>query len=49
MTPNEIQMLLVGLALGVQGMACLNLYWNWRDDHRDRKAARDAARERAAA
>ena len=47
MTPNEIQALCVGLALGVQGMAVLNMWWDARDARRD-KAASKAARKRAA-
>lgn len=47
MTPNEIQALCIGLALGVQGMAVLNWWWDSRDARRD-AATSKAARKRSA-
>lgn len=47
MTPNEIQMLLVGLALGVQGMAVTHMVWDMRDARRGQTKA-EAARKQAA-
>jgi hypothetical protein len=40
-TPNEIQMLITGVALGAQGMAMLHAYWASKDARRS--AARAAA------
>lgn len=42
MTPNEISMLAIGLALGSQGMTLLHAYWASKD------ARRSAARAQAA-
>lgn len=39
MTPNEIQMLFAGVALGAQGMSLLHLFWNMRDARRDDRRA----------
>ncbi|MET9965431.1 hypothetical protein ABZZ80_05770 [Streptomyces sp. NPDC006356] len=47
MTDNEIQMLCVGVALGAQGMAVLNAWWDARDCRR-RAAASRAALKRSA-
>ncbi|GAA0348504.1 hypothetical protein PV735_31705 [Streptomyces turgidiscabies] len=47
MTPNEIQMLFVGIALGAQGMTLLHVFWNARDARRDARRAQ-AANKRAA-
>lgn len=47
MTPNEIQMLLVGIALGVQGMAVTHMVWDMRDARRSQTEA-EQARRRAA-
>lgn len=47
MTPNEIQMLLVGFALGVQGMAVTHMVWDMRDVRRNAAATR-AVLKRAA-
>ncbi|MCZ4605349.1 hypothetical protein O3S80_16660 [Streptomyces sp. Lzd4kr] len=40
MTDNEIQMLCVGIALGTQGMAVLNAWWDARDRRRNAAASR---------
>ncbi|WP_330265301.1 hypothetical protein [Streptomyces griseorubiginosus] len=40
MTPNEIQMLIVGISLGAQLVAGLHAFWNWRDARRDAANAR---------
>ena len=40
MTPNEIQMLVVGIALGVQGMTLLHMVWDMRDARRSERASR---------
>lgn len=47
MTPNEIQALCVGLALGVQGMAVLNMWWDARDARRDAAASKAALKRSA--
>lgn len=47
MTPNEISMLAVGLALGAQGMNVLHAYWASKDASRAATAAQ-AAMKRAA-
>lgn len=47
MTPNEIQMLCVGIALGAQLMSLLHLYWNHSDSRRN-AARTQAAMKRAA-
>ncbi|MFD3498808.1 hypothetical protein [Streptomyces sp. NPDC058678] len=47
MTPNEIQMLLVGIALGAQGMAVTHMVWDMRDVRRSGAASR-AVLKRAA-
>lgn len=47
MTPNEIQMLLCGIALGVQLMAVLHMVWDMRDARRSQTRA-EAAAKRAA-
>lgn len=44
MTPNEIQMLCVGVALGAQGMTVLNICWDARDARRDARRAQAAAK-----
>ncbi|AVH57866.1 MULTISPECIES: hypothetical protein [Streptomyces] len=44
MTPNEVQMLIVGAALGAQSMNLLHMYWGWRDGQRADAAARRQAR-----
>ena len=44
MTPNEIQMFLVGLALGVQGMAVTHMVRDMRDARRSEKASRQVRR-----
>lgn len=48
MTPNEIQMLIVGAALGMQLMNCLHILWNVRDDRRAERRAIALARTLAA-
>ncbi|MEV0639014.1 hypothetical protein AB0I77_29540 [Streptomyces sp. NPDC050619] len=48
MTPNEIQMLLVGLALGVQGMVVTHMLWDMRDARRSEAASRRIRRITAA-
>ncbi|MGW3936467.1 hypothetical protein [Streptomyces phaeochromogenes] len=47
MTPNEIQMLFVGVALGAQGMSLLHMFWNARDARRDERRAHAAAKRSA--
>lgn len=47
MTPNEIQAMCVGLAIGAQGMALLNIWWDARDTRRDRAAAKAALKRSA--
>ncbi|MGW3416486.1 hypothetical protein [Streptomyces phaeochromogenes] len=47
MTPNEIQMLLVGVALGSQGMSLLHMFWNARDARRDERRAQADAKHSA--
>lgn len=47
MTPNEIQMLFCGIAIGAEGMAGLYAFWNWRDARRDAVAARAAMKRSA--
>lgn len=47
MTDNEIQMLCVGFALGVQGMAALSAWWDARDARRNAAASRAALKRSA--
>jgi hypothetical protein len=46
-TPNEIQMLFVGIALGAQGVSLLNVFWNVRDARRDARRAQAANKSAA--
>jgi hypothetical protein len=39
-TPNEIQMLCIGIALGAQGMAVLNAWWDAQDCRRSAATSR---------
>lgn len=48
MTPNEIQMLIVGAALGMQAMNCLHIFWNVRDERRHARRAAALSRTLAA-
>jgi hypothetical protein len=45
-TPNEIQMLIVGIAIGSQLMNALHTFWSWRDA--ERAARRSRAESEAA-
>lgn len=47
MTPNEIQMLITGVALGAQGMTLLHVFWNARDARRDARRSQAAAKRSA--
>lgn len=47
MTPNEIQMLLVGLAIGVQGMAVTHMVWDMRDARRSQTETEAASKSAA--
>lgn len=47
MTPNEIQMLFVGFALGAQGVSLLHVFWNARDARRDQTEAEVARKSTA--
>ncbi|KUN91893.1 hypothetical protein [Streptomyces caeruleatus] len=47
MTPNELQMLVCGVLIGVYTMLIADIYWTWRDARRDRQRAR-AVRRRSA-
>ncbi|MFF7290714.1 hypothetical protein [Streptomyces griseorubiginosus] len=48
MTPNEIQMLIVGTALGAQFMNILHSYWSMKDASRAAAAAKASAKRAAA-
>ncbi|MET7914437.1 hypothetical protein ABZU45_00600 [Streptomyces avermitilis] len=47
MTPNEIQMLIVGAALGAQLMNLLHVWWDMRDGRRSAAASRAAVKRAA--
>ena len=47
MTPNEIQLFLCGVALGVQGMAVLHMVGDLRDIRRNEKVSREAMKRTA--
>ncbi|MGW0914676.1 hypothetical protein ACWD1Z_23405 [Streptomyces sp. NPDC002784] len=47
MTPNEIQMLCVGVAFGAQGMAVLHMWWNAKDARHDLAVSRTALKRSA--
>ncbi|MGW0169532.1 hypothetical protein ACWDWT_30805 [Streptomyces sp. NPDC003343] len=49
MTHDEITLLASGIAIGINLMLLLNVYWSWLDDRRDRTVVRAAqAKLRAA-
>lgn len=47
MTANEIQMLVVGIALGAQLMGLLNMWWDRQDARRNAAHSRQAWRQAA--
>ena len=47
MNPNEIQMLVVGIAIGAQLMNLLYMWWNRQDARRSSAAAKAAMRRSA--
>ncbi|MFF3346100.1 hypothetical protein [Streptomyces sp. NPDC002779] len=47
MTPNEIQMLCAGVALGSQSMAVLNMWWDAKDARRNLAVSRAALKRSA--
>ena len=48
MTPSEIQMLIVGIALGAHCMNVMHSYWSLKDARRSAAAARASAKRAAA-
>ncbi|MFE9309492.1 MULTISPECIES: hypothetical protein [unclassified Streptomyces] len=49
MTPNEIQMLICGIAIGANVMVLLRAYWGRRDARRGQAVAQAAAKSAAGA
>lgn len=47
MTPNELQVFVCGVLIGVYTMLIADIYWTWRDNRRDRRTAREAMRRSA--
>ncbi|GKQ35816.1 hypothetical protein [Streptomyces sp. A012304] len=48
MTPNELQILICGIAIGANLMVILNACWDWRNTRRGIERSRQARRRAAA-